>query len=185
MSLSSVAAGPLSRLSRSEIYAPTVVTGDGVYQRGIIPGITVVTVWQDGRRVAHGKVTESGGGGPAGYFVVGGRRFTHDPGDAVGLQTVTVHYPDAGDPARRYDDLADRVLAGALAAEDAAEEAGRLNPGDRRTCHPHRSWYRDCWPHPLHANRVNGHNWCRICDTPLANCPHRPGQPDEGALDPL
>ncbi|MER7331754.1 MULTISPECIES: hypothetical protein [unclassified Micromonospora] len=43
------------------------------------------------------------------------------------------------------DDLAD-----ALAADDAAEDAG-MHPDDRLTCHTHQCWLEDCADHPMHT----------------------------------
>jgi hypothetical protein len=71
--------------------------------------------------------------------------------------------------------MPDAELAAALANEDDREDRGVLAADDRRTCHTHQDWVAHCWPSRLHANRVTGHNWCRACDAPIADCPHRPG----------
>lgn len=76
----------------------------------------------------------------------------------------------------------DDDLATVLAHEDDLEERELLDPDDRRTCHPHQEWYDRCWPSPLHANRVTGHNWCRSCDQPIAECPHRPTGPTKASV---
>jgi len=63
----------------------------------------------------------------------------------------------------RYADLADRRLAAALSTEDAAEEAGSLDPLERITCYTHRRWLHHCVSSPLHVIVVTGHRWCRGC----------------------
>jgi len=63
----------------------------------------------------------------------------------------------------RYADLADRRLATALSTEDAAEEAGSLDPLERSTCYTHRRWLHHCVSSPLHVIVVTGHRWCRRC----------------------
>ncbi len=63
----------------------------------------------------------------------------------------------------RYADLADRRLAAALSTEDAAEDAGDLDPLERTTCYTHRRWLHHCVSSPLHVIVVTGHRWCRRC----------------------
>ncbi|MFI6117462.1 hypothetical protein [Kitasatospora sp. NPDC051164] len=42
-------------------------------------------------------------------------------------------------------------LAAALAADDAAEDAG-MHADDRTTCHTHKCWAADCADDPMHTN---------------------------------
>ncbi|GAA1266273.1 hypothetical protein GCM10009609_31800 [Pseudonocardia aurantiaca] len=63
--------------------------------------------------------------------------------------------------------LAGHVLARWLAAEDRAEDAGRLDPDDRLTCHVHGRWIHQCVSSPVHVNPVTRHRWCRDCAAEL------------------
>lgn len=65
----------------------------------------------------------------------------------------------------RYADLRDRVLAEALAAEDAAERDD-LDPLERLTCRTHRRWVHQCVHSAQHVIVVTGHRWCRDCEHP-------------------
>ena len=47
-------------------------------------------------------------------------------------------------PREQVRTLAGDVLAHWLAAEDQAEDAGRLHPDDRLTCHVHGRWIHQC-----------------------------------------
>jgi hypothetical protein len=61
----------------------------------------------------------------------------------------------------------DHALAHWLAAEDQGEDAGRLHPDDRLTCHVHGRWIHQCVSSPVHVNPVTRHRWCRDCATEL------------------
>jgi hypothetical protein len=63
--------------------------------------------------------------------------------------------------------LTGHVLAHWLAAEDRAEDAGRLDPDDRLTCHVHGRWIHQCVSSPVHVNPVTRHRWCRDCAAEL------------------
>jgi uncharacterized ParB-like nuclease family protein len=63
--------------------------------------------------------------------------------------------------------MSGHVLAQRLAAEDRAEDAGRLDPDDRLTCHVHGRWIHHCVSSPVHVNRVTRHRWCRDCAAEL------------------
>jgi hypothetical protein len=63
--------------------------------------------------------------------------------------------------------MTDDVFAHWLAAEDRAEDAGRLDPDDRLTCHVHGRWIHQCVSSPAHVNPVTRHRWCRDCATEL------------------
>src|SRR5262245_27577944 len=54
-----------------------------------------------------------------------------------------------------------------LAKEDRAEDAGRLAPDDRVTCHVHNRWIHQCVSSAAHVNQVTRHRWCRDCKTEL------------------
>lgn len=73
----------------------------------------------------------------------------------------------------------DDDLATVLAHENDLQERGILDDDQRRTCYIHQDWYDRCWPSPMHANRLTGHNWCRSCDQPIADCPHRQTGPTQ------
>jgi hypothetical protein len=75
--------------------------------------------------------------------------------------------------ASRYVDLADRDLAAALAADDAAEDLG-LSPEDRRTCWTHRCWAWQCADDPMHADPTPGLAALR-CAVPGGARPHTQG----------
>ncbi|MFJ9459166.1 hypothetical protein ACIRST_29275 [Kitasatospora sp. NPDC101447] len=45
----------------------------------------------------------------------------------------------------------DQELATALAADNAAEDAG-MHPDDRRTCWTHQCWAEDCAGRPTHTD---------------------------------
>lgn len=51
----------------------------------------------------------------------------------------------------------DPRLAAALAADDAAEDAG-MHADDRTTCYTHQSWAKDCSEHPMHKDPI-GFGW--------------------------
>jgi hypothetical protein len=61
-------------------------------------------------------------------------------------------------------------LADTIAAEDKAEDAGRLDGDDRTTCHAHQAWVTDCVSDPSHTNPVTGYNWCRKRGQPVQVC---------------
>jgi hypothetical protein len=61
----------------------------------------------------------------------------------------------------------DHALAHWLAAEDEGEDAGRLDPDDRLTCHVHGRWIHQCVSSPVHVNPVTRHRWCRECAVEL------------------
>jgi hypothetical protein len=63
--------------------------------------------------------------------------------------------------------LANHDLAHWLAAEDQSEDAGRLAPDDRLTCHVHGRWIHQCVSSPVHVNPVTRHRWCRDCAAEL------------------
>lgn len=67
----------------------------------------------------------------------------------------------------RFADRHAQGLARQLRAEDAAEDAGRLLPDDRLTCHVHGRWIHQCVSSPLHVNPVTRHRWCRSCEREL------------------
>lgn len=71
--------------------------------------------------------------------------------------------PATAEGRERYADIADRRLAAALSTEDAAEDAGTLDPLERMTCYTHRRWLHHCVSSPLHVIVVTGHRWCRRC----------------------
>ncbi|RSM72628.1 hypothetical protein DMH04_42390 [Kibdelosporangium aridum] len=54
-----------------------------------------------------------------------------------------------------------------LAQEDRLEDAGRLAPDDRMTCHVHGRWIHQCASSAAHVNQVTRHRWCRECRTAL------------------
>lgn len=54
-----------------------------------------------------------------------------------------------------------------LAAEDRAEDMGRLAPDDRLTCHVHGRWIHQCVSSSVHVNPVTRHRWCRDCQVQL------------------
>lgn len=59
------------------------------------------------------------------------------------------------------------ALAGALLAEDNAEDHGFLDAFDRITCPLHRRWLHQCCHSDAHVSRVGGHRWCRPCGRAL------------------
>lgn len=59
------------------------------------------------------------------------------------------------------------TLSGRLAWEDRAEDAGRLAPDDRLTCHVHGRWIHECVASPLHVSQVTRHRWCCGCSAEL------------------
>jgi hypothetical protein len=61
----------------------------------------------------------------------------------------------------------DHDLAHWLSAEDQAEDAGRLDPDDRLSCHVHGRWIHQCVSSPVHVNPVTRHRWCRDCAAEL------------------
>src|ERR1700754_3038557 len=61
----------------------------------------------------------------------------------------------------------DHGLVHWLAAEDQGEDAGRLDPDDRLTCHVHGRWIHQCVSSPVHVNPVTRHRWCRDCAVEL------------------
>jgi hypothetical protein len=63
--------------------------------------------------------------------------------------------------------LASHALAHWLAAEDQSEDAGRLEPDDRLTCHVHGRWIHQCVSSRVHVNPVTRHRWCRDCAAEL------------------
>ncbi|WP_433286452.1 hypothetical protein ACQPZQ_30450 [Pseudonocardia sp. CA-142604] len=63
--------------------------------------------------------------------------------------------------------LASHALAHWLAAEDQAEDTGRLDADDRLTCHVHGRWIHQCVSSRVHVNPVTRHRWCRDCETEL------------------
>jgi hypothetical protein len=63
--------------------------------------------------------------------------------------------------------LASHAVAYWLAAEDQAEDAGRLDADDRLTCHVHGRWIHECVSSRVHVNPVTRHRWCRGCETEL------------------
>jgi hypothetical protein len=65
--------------------------------------------------------------------------------------------------------LTGHVFAHWLAAEDRAEDAGRLDPDDRLTCHVHGRWIHQCVSSPVHDNPVTRHRWCRACAAELTD----------------
>jgi hypothetical protein len=60
------------------------------------------------------------------------------------------------------------TMKSTLTAEDLAEDAGRLAPDDRLTCHVHGRWIHQCVASPVHVNQVTRHRWCRDCATELS-----------------
>jgi hypothetical protein len=60
-----------------------------------------------------------------------------------------------------------RKLAVRMMTEDADEEAGKLAPDDRLTCHVHGRWIHQCVSSATHVNRVTRHRWCRDCEVEL------------------
>jgi hypothetical protein len=60
-----------------------------------------------------------------------------------------------------------RKLAVRLIKEDTDEDAGRLDPDDRLTCHMHGRWIHQCVSSAAHVNRITRHRWCRDCETEL------------------
>jgi hypothetical protein len=71
------------------------------------------------------------------------------------------------EPRGRVRSLTGQALAQRLAAEDRAEDAGRLDPDDRLTCHVHGRWIHHCVSSPVHVNPVTRHRWCRDCAAEL------------------
>jgi hypothetical protein len=63
--------------------------------------------------------------------------------------------------------LVESLLSRTLRSEDLAEDAGRLSPDDRLTCHVHRRWIHQCVSSPVHAHPVTRHRWCRDCEKAL------------------
>ncbi|MBB5895423.1 hypothetical protein [Kutzneria kofuensis] len=63
--------------------------------------------------------------------------------------------------------LVESPLARRLRAEDQDEDAGRLSPDDRLTCHVHGRWIHQCVSSPVHVHPVTRHRWCRRCERPL------------------
>ncbi|MFC0106939.1 hypothetical protein [Kibdelosporangium aridum] len=63
--------------------------------------------------------------------------------------------------------LRNRDLHVQLAQEDRIEDAGRLAPDDRMTCHVHNRWVHQCVSSAAHVNQVTRHRWCRECKTAL------------------
>ena len=59
------------------------------------------------------------------------------------------------------------MLARRLEAEDQDEEAGRLSPDNRLTCHVHQRWIHQCVASPVHVHPVTRHRWCRASARPL------------------
>jgi len=71
------------------------------------------------------------------------------------------------EPRGQVQSLTGHVLAHWLAAEDRAEDAGKLDPDDRLTCHVHGRWIHQCVSSPVHVNPVTRHRWCRDCAAEL------------------
>lgn len=74
---------------------------------------------------------------------------------------------DQREPRGQVRSSTDHALAHWLAAEDEGEDAGRLHPDDRLTCHVHGRWIHQCVSSQAHVNPVTRHRWCRNCEMEL------------------